>query len=51
MTKTEMSKPSARPYTAPRLIRPDAMGLSPEAKAGLYPVESTGPFRNTFGPS
>ncbi|WP_156443299.1 hypothetical protein [Erythrobacter sp. CCH5-A1] len=47
MTKTEMSKPSARPYTAPRLIRPDGMGLSPEAKADFASLE----LLADYGPS
>ncbi|WP_255358007.1 hypothetical protein [Erythrobacter sp. CCH5-A1] len=41
----EMSK---RPYTAPRLIRPDAEGLSPEGKKAISIFEDS---TSSFGPS
>lgn len=46
MTQTQSPKRSARPYTAPRLIYPDAEGLSPEGKYNPIPTETpptTGP--------
>lgn len=49
MTKTETPKLSARPYTAPRLIRPDTKGLSPEGKSRASPAEYT--LVTNFGPS
>ena len=50
MIKSQMPELSTRPYTAPRLIRPEANGLSPEGKAIFVPGEYTfGSF--VYGPS
>lgn len=47
MLKTAKPEISLRPYTAPRLIRPDAEGLSPEGKAVYTPGEGG----SSYGPS
>lgn len=41
MNETPMPERSTRPYTPPRLIRPDAKGLSPEGKSTPRPTETT----------
>lgn len=40
MTKARSPEASARPYTPPRLIRPEAEDLSPEAKGFPTPAEA-----------
>lgn len=50
MTKTKSPEQSARPYIAPRLIRPDAKDLSPEGKSASS-YEFGGPGGTQFGPS
>lgn len=41
MTEAEKPAGSTRPYTAPRLVRPDAKSLSPEGKSSPRPTETT----------
>lgn len=50
MTKTEVQNLSARPYTAPRLIRPDSDSLAPEAKYFVSRLENWTSFASS-GPS
>lgn len=42
MTKTQSAERSTRPYTAPRLIRPDGEDLSPEGKPIADSYEAIG---------
>lgn len=49
MTQAPLPELSARHYTPPRLIRPQAARLSPEGKAGMYPAEAI--YTQEYGPS
>lgn len=48
MTKVEIPERATRPYTPPRLIRPEAERLSPEGKTNPGPNETNSNF---LGPS
>lgn len=50
MTGERKREHAHRPYTAPRLIRPEAEGLSPEGKV-VFSTETTFLTPAQFGPS
>lgn len=50
MNKAQLPERSARLYTAPRLMRPDANSLSPENKSSPRPTETTF-FNGVYGAS
>lgn len=51
MTKVQIPERATRPYTAPRLIRPEAEGLSPEGKFRFDSVEFTPTVGVQYAPS
>ncbi len=51
MNKAPVPERSTRPYSAPRLIRPDAKSLSPEGKSTVRVNETTFFGGSVYGPS